>query len=831
MFESKRNHKLCTAGSILMVATLAGCGGEEDSSNVVNGSVLGSFVEGAIICIDENENARCDSTDTHRITSSADGSYTIEDLSDELFSKPIVVEVPMTANVVDPVTGETSPVSSEYRLSYPPSSDDNRFVSSLSTLVNSEFLKTSDLAEAKQAVAEKLSDAGVDVTSDTILENYVDTATQAGASDADVKVYNVAKLAGNAMQQAQETMAGSTTVDTNALLTLVAQAVFNTIDVIEEIARNNQTLITQTMATALVDDIALNNDLDISENDVENAAQLAALPFDLGSVDYVNILNYRDENITGWQRDTAARFMMPTTTSLTVDEYRAQIPGDYEVGLLDSTGTLIHTQRFDETSWDDTADTKMWYEFEENNTYFLMFSRTSSTDAPVGDYSFVLCTQQCSSTEGRLVLGSASVAPYNNDLDVGNLTNLADLQQNNLQVYTGADGAFSSDGNQRVFISSLAPPHGSSYRFHLGVDPDIDNNPASSRVKSFIDSVEGFDIPQAWISEGKSFVARMEHRDKIQYKEMSWRSRSSYQPITVEERSSFAVDEIWGVYLADYSSEDNFAEGRDSEFRFYLAEGNTLTNLHFEDDLGNTVATLCLPSDIPGTQAELAVYGTYHHGTGADNYFSGCQNYNLIDEFGLNGNVWSQIDLAGDTDWDTGSTEILDVNVYLQQNDSDATWGESGSVLDMMHYVVAEFTDGSIQKFAMGLPKPSHSFTNHGTPDVSVCSVDENNVRVSWTPPDWLLPEFEAGELSVKLGIYPQNLDKTWTRSQLGATSTTVSKLFLNSLSTDGTPIAGFTLRAAFTNKDYFNWSNATYQTKVWRDFTTSEVLEAASCN
>ncbi len=544
MFEFKRNHKLCTAGSILMVATLVGCGGSGggDSSNVVSGSVLGSFVEGAIVCIDENENARCDSTDTYRITSSANGVYSIKNLPDDVFSKPIVVEVPENARIIDPVSGVETEVSTRYSMSYPPSMNESRHVSSLSTLVHSEFLKTNDLDSAKEAVVDKLTNAGVPVSTDNVLANYVENATQSGASSSDIELYNIAKLAGNAMQQAQENTANDTNLNNEALLAAVATAVFNVVDTIEEIASSNQTLIGQSQAETLIDNVALSNDLEVTAEDVNTAEQVASLDFDLGGIDYVNILNMKEEsNPSQWQRVTYTRFRLPTPeNTLSTEDYRDQIPASYEIGLFDSNDTLLKAYRFDETQYDDTQVNRIHYSFEENNTIFAVWTQETQTTADLGDYGFMLCTQTCSATEGRINLGEASVAALNPDHGLDDYTRLVDIQENKLEVYVSEDGAFSVDGERQVFVSQPALPHvalphnNHRYRVEIGVDADEEGFPASKRGISPRTPFTPWEtIPESWITDGKSFVVRLRHRDGNRYEDISWEARTNYRPLTL----------------------------------------------------------------------------------------------------------------------------------------------------------------------------------------------------------------------------------------------------------------------------------------------------------
>ncbi len=844
-----------TVMSFICAISISACGGggsssdDDASGRSVSGTVLGSYVQGAIVCIDENENARCDSTDTYRITSSANGAYSIKDLPDEVFSKPIVVEVPENARIIDPVSGVETEVSTRYSMSYPPSTDESRHVSSLSTLVHSEFLKTNDLDSAKEAVVGKLTNAGVPVSTDDVLGNYVEDATQSGASSSDIELYNAAKLAGNAMQQAQESTAGEASLDNEALLAAVAAAVFNVVDTIEEIASSNQTLIGQAQAEVLIDDLALSNDLEVTVEDIETAEEIASLDFNLGAIDYLNILNMKEESSPSqWQRVTYTRFRLPTPeNTLSIEDYRDQIPQDYEIGLFDSNNTLLTTYRFDETQYDDTQVNRIHYDFENNNTIFAVWTQETQISADVGNYEFMLCTRSCSETEGRIKLGEASVTALDPDHDLDDYTRLVDIQENELEVYVSEDGAFSVDGERQVFVSQPALPHNHRYRVEIGVDADESGYPASTRsVYARYPFTPWETIPESWITDEKSFVVRLRHRDAVRYEDISWEARTNYRPLTLGMRDSFATS-IEDIYVVEYDMRhfdpesetpyaDSFTEGVTFGLYYYLAGNNPLTSLQFADENEATLVDLCLSNDIPTTQSELAVYGEYHAGDGSEDYFEGCQNKSLYTSFGMSDtSKWSELWLGGTTDWETGTKEVLEVWLDLSQGDTDGEWNEPGNQFESLKYIVAGFQDGSTQQVEVDLNKPDHDFSiGHGTPGVAICSLDADNLHVSWTPPDWLQDDFDAGELSIELRIEPRDVNHSRlfryrNRTQIGAASTVVPRTAI--ASTDGTVIDYFDFEARFIDQNFYRWKHDTFKVRIRDRFTASEISEAASCN
>lgn len=813
--------------------------GNGDQIHSISGKVLGSLVEGALVCVDENENGRCDSTDGYRIFSGADGSYSIGDIPESLFEFPIVVEVPQSATIIDPVTGLPTQVATEYRLSYPPSDTDERFVSSLSTLVNSEFGRLGNLAAATDSVAAQLESAGIELGSVGLLDNYVDAATAGSATEDDIKLYNVAKLAGNTMRVAQQNTEGNSNVNAAVLMELVAEKVFDTIDEIERIARENQTLINQQSADTIVADLSQVVDLGVSGDDVQSAAQLASLPFDLGTVNRTKVWNFREGNDAAlWVRRTSVRFNIPQDIGdMTLDEYRAQIPQSYEIGLLDEAGTLLDVQRFDQPNWVDGVDPKYYYELQENGTMFYMFTQSASVDAPVGDYRFVLCPAGCDGEGARIALGGQTVAPLNDELGLGNITMLDDLVQNDLRFTTSSDPTFEDGSNRLVYFSSTPPPHGSAYRFQLGIDVDMDGAPESTRARSEEASLDELRVPSAWISDSVDHVVRVSHRDTLDYEDMSWEARTLYHPTEINIASGLAVDEIWDLYYARYEDDGSFEEGFRVDMRIFHDENNPLSSLEYLDENDSVLVDVCLPDDLPETQADLATYSVGHSADGAGYYFPGCQGFNLYDEFGLNGDTsWTWMNIKGDTSYDFDA-EVLMVEMQFSHEDSDQLWGEPGDVSGQASSVRLTFQDGHQAVYPLDVPRPDHVLSPHGEPDVTVCSLDAEHARFSWTPPDWMQDDFNAGDLSNRFRIRARNengntLGRFDSRTQMGATSTVVNKAVLRELDA-GDTIARFSVEANLQDNNYSGnpWRHQTYRTKINREMTATEVLAASSCD
>jgi len=825
---------------------LVGCGGDSATSTevqTISGKVLGSLISGAKVCVDENLNGRCDSTDGFTVFSDSNGSYTIGELTPDLYKLPIVVEVPENAQIVDPITGSTTEVGTKYRLSYPPSEIDNRFVSALSTLVSSEFSKLGNLSEAKSAVASKLESAGLKVTGDELLSDYVETATNTEATADQKKVYNTAKLAGQVLRATQESTATNEEVAATALLALATEKVFASIDYIEQQAALNTTLINQESADVIVKDLATSVDLTISSDQVDQAAKLEWVDFDLGPVLEASVLNRMDSSDpSDWDPVTWVKFDTPGGVSAsTLDDYRKNIPSTYEIGVLNDSGELLQVGRFDKELWSDNDTIKHWYGVWDGDfeIYFRDFERVQWD---VGTYSIVLCPEGCDQSN-QIKIGTAALEPYDQDLDIGgtaNIDRINKIASEEIQFITSDREAFREGDEQIVWVSQPPPPHNTSYRITLGIGAQLgalDETRANGTVEAF----NRLYIPNSWIDEEKLYATELLHRDGVGIENTSWEVKTSTHPTELTKTSSFAVDNIFDVYRGEYYTDRPFQEGFDTEIRVYVDENNPLSGLAYLDAEGNPLASICLPSDLPSSQDKIAVYQARHQRDGEDTHFTGCYQFNIGDEFGLSGeNLSASSEIAGRTSR-SANVEILRINFYMLTDDTDSKWGEPGVIFQDMDALEFTFSDGTVLTYPVDLPlPPAQDFSISGAPSFEVCKASNTLTRVTWAPPGWMLEEFNKGELSTSFRIRALdengNSNPDWERdtyeysTRKGANSTTVPTDYIRVLAGEDVEIPDYRVEAYVGDMDYYDWAHRTYWTKSRQLYTAEDLLDAPAC-
>lgn len=181
-----------------LMSACGGGGGGDTASNdgtpnpttkTLNGVVADGYLKGAKVCLDSNNNGRCD-THEPSATSGDNGAYEMNGVSvgDEL-KYPLLVEVP--ASAVDKDNGQA--VGRAFFMQAP--AGQYAFVSPLTTLVQARIAAGSSAADAEKYVKETLigiSDANVSLSKD-----YMTMSSSADYA----KLHDAAKVVAASMQE------------------------------------------------------------------------------------------------------------------------------------------------------------------------------------------------------------------------------------------------------------------------------------------------------------------------------------------------------------------------------------------------------------------------------------------------------------------------------------------------------------------------------------------------------------------------------------------------------------------------------------------------------
>lgn len=140
--------RLAAVLGLVSLVALAGCGGGSGTSSSgttsVSGVVADGYLVGAKVCLDKNNNKKCDAGEPSA-TTTAGGSYTLSDVSSaDIATYPMLVEV--TTSATD---AERGPVTAGYVLTAP--AGKTAFISPLTTLIQNQVETTGVTPEVAEA--------------------------------------------------------------------------------------------------------------------------------------------------------------------------------------------------------------------------------------------------------------------------------------------------------------------------------------------------------------------------------------------------------------------------------------------------------------------------------------------------------------------------------------------------------------------------------------------------------------------------------------------------------------------------------------------------------
>lgn len=140
---------LLVSVSAALALTFVGCGGDSSSSSgVTKGVVVGSYYRNAKVCLDANNNGKCDAGEVSTITND-NGEYSLSGSN-----QAVVAEIGTTAVKYEPSSGVATPVTAPLVFRAP--ADAPTVISSITTLVVAKMDAGLSLAEAKSAVASEM---------------------------------------------------------------------------------------------------------------------------------------------------------------------------------------------------------------------------------------------------------------------------------------------------------------------------------------------------------------------------------------------------------------------------------------------------------------------------------------------------------------------------------------------------------------------------------------------------------------------------------------------------------------------------------------------------
>jgi hypothetical protein len=291
------------------------------ATKTVNGVVADGYLSGAIVCLDTNNNKKCD-VGERTGTTGAGGAYTIPNVnSADLATYPIVVEVPAGA-----VDSDRGPVTNGYVMSAPAGKPE--FISPLTTLVQSQIESSGQ--SLTDAVATIKTQLGLVTLSP--MDDYKPGV--AGASAESVVAAGVATVIATAIadnKKAIETAITGTNVTTQQVVNLIVQQVMqNLASMVTQVntATNNGAIATALTETQISGVVTSSGATIPTTNITELQQQLsAATPSTATSMKLTVALQGTDV------KAVSATITFPAGVSLRVDA-----TGKLQVGVLSGLG-------------------------------------------------------------------------------------------------------------------------------------------------------------------------------------------------------------------------------------------------------------------------------------------------------------------------------------------------------------------------------------------------------------------------------------------------------------------------------------------------------------
>lgn len=138
---------------------------ETNATSAIDGHAVDGYLVNAKVCIDRNENARCDHGEPYTMTEPG-GTYHLEVNQTDLRTYPMVAEV-IAGTTYDEDDGADKPLNTSFNIVAPKNAQ--YIISSLTTLVHETMKQGYSFSNAKQLVAQMLG-----ISEDNLFTNYVE---------------------------------------------------------------------------------------------------------------------------------------------------------------------------------------------------------------------------------------------------------------------------------------------------------------------------------------------------------------------------------------------------------------------------------------------------------------------------------------------------------------------------------------------------------------------------------------------------------------------------------------------------------------------------------
>ena len=188
--------------AVASALSFSGCGSSSSSdtppvnnNSTVSGKVADGYLDKAKVCLDKNENGKCDTDEPN--TLSIKGQYDLNITTTDVGKYTILVEV-VSGQTIDADNANGDTVSKPYTLTAP--KDSTGFISPITTLINEQILQNPALTtkEASYIIGQDLK---LTTKDSQLLRDYV---VNENTSDRDKKLHEVGKVIASLLAQSYE---------------------------------------------------------------------------------------------------------------------------------------------------------------------------------------------------------------------------------------------------------------------------------------------------------------------------------------------------------------------------------------------------------------------------------------------------------------------------------------------------------------------------------------------------------------------------------------------------------------------------------------------------
>jgi hypothetical protein len=415
-----------------------GGGGSTGADSIsFSGRVADGYLNGATVCLDINENKKCDASDPST-TSVAGGAFSITDATQAQRDKyPLLVEIVVGSTIDEDNKGIT--LNKPLTLAAPAGYD---FISPLSTMVQNEVEAGVPAADAEKIVQRKLgTELGLD-------EDYIAGKATGDNAEEYEKLHQVAQVTARVISENMETLADAAKENNISVDDLISAIVDEVFDALAEI-------------TVQVEAVAADENTSFDPDALATTVDNEFVDLDAGNIDAVVDQNEAEEAAVAV--DMSLVLSSPGLAWFELETERYGLRAEYGMFYVDSQGATQETLY----EWNDVSG-----EFSSHidSGYAELFYALNDSGAWVRIDDYWNTVKMAGGTDGTFI-----VAHGNSEVTVTETLNTTEVNLEGLNIRSVMNNFDDVEGMWGNYLSATAafPAGSKGYAIQLA---DVANN-------------------------------------------------------------------------------------------------------------------------------------------------------------------------------------------------------------------------------------------------------------------------------------------------------------------------------------------------------------------